>query len=80
MIDLTMEEFILWMISVPIVMVGISFVLMALRRRSSVRAARQITVTCRVCGCLYHDVSQERDPVCPECGRTNDRGRSRRLG
>ncbi len=80
MIDLTMEEFILWLVCVPIMMVGVFSFLSGLIRRSVVRAAQRHIVTCRVCGHLYQDRSRERDPECPECGRTNERGRSRRLG
>lgn len=80
MIDLTMEELILWMISVPIVMVGLFTLISSLRHRASLRAARRHIVSCRVCGHLYMDRSHERSPLCPECGRANERGRSRRLG
>ena len=80
MIDLTIEEFILWMISVPIVMVGIYTFVSGMKRRSALKVARRNIVTCRVCGHLYQERSRERDPACPECGRLNERGRSRRLG
>lgn len=80
MIDLTMEEFILWMISVPILIVGLHSLLSALKRRSSQNQARRNILTCRVCGHVYQDRSRTRDPECPECGRANERGRSRRLG
>ncbi len=80
MIDLTMEEFILWMICVPILMVGFYTVAGSLQRRASQRQARRHIVICRVCGYLYHDRSRSRGPRCPECGRSNERGRSRRLG
>ncbi len=80
MIELTIEELILWMISVPIVMVGLFTLIASLRRRAVLRAARHHIVTCRICGHLYMDRSRERDPSCPECGRANGRGRSRRLG
>ena len=80
MIDLTIEELILWMISVPIVLVGMFTLISSLKRRASRRVARHHIVSCRVCGHLYMDRSRERDPHCPECGRANGRGRSRRLG
>lgn len=80
MIDLTMEEFILWAISVPIVMVGMYALVSGLKRRTALKVAQRNIVTCRVCGYLYQDRSRERDPACPECGRLNERGRSRRLG
>jgi rubredoxin len=80
MIDLTIEDFILWVISVPMVMIGFYTVVGALRRRATLRVARRNIVHCRVCGFIYQDSSREQDPVCPECGRANERGRSRRLG
>jgi len=80
MIDLTIEEFILWLISVPIVMVGVGFVVASLKRRSAVLAAQRSIISCRVCGHMYRDVSKEVDVACPKCGRMNERGRSKRLG
>jgi len=80
MIDLTMEELILWMITVPMLIVGFYSVFAAMKRRAAIRAARRSIVTCRLCGHLYQDCSRDSDPICPECGRANERGRSRRLG
>ncbi len=80
MIDLTIEELILWMISVPFVMVGIGFISASLRRRAAVRSAQRKIITCRVCGHLYRDLSQDDEAECPKCGRVNERGRSTRLG
>lgn len=80
MIDLTMEEFILWGICVPMVMIGLFYFVATMKRRSSQRATQRHIVICRVCENLYQDRSREVAPVCPECGRANDRGRSKRLG
>lgn len=80
MIDLTMEEFILWMVCVPMVMIGAYSFLASMKRRAIIRSARRQIVSCRVCGHLYIDRSREQDPLCPECGRANERGRSRKLG
>lgn len=80
MIDLTMEDFILWMISVPMVIVGLFTFLSILKRRSAVKAARRHIVSCRICGNLYVDRTKELSPSCPECGRANERGRSKKFG
>lgn len=80
MIVLTMEEFILWMISVPMLMIGGHALFAWMKRRASARQLRRNIVRCRICGFLYQDRSRTRDPECPECGRVNARGRSRRLG
>lgn len=80
MIELTIEDFILWMISLPMVMIGLHAIWANMKRRASINSARRHIVNCRVCGNLYQDRSRERHPACPECGRANQRGRSRRLG
>lgn len=80
MIELTLEDFILWAVCVPLVGVGIYTVMASLRHRSDGKRAKNDVIHCRVCGHLYQDRSREKSPVCPECHRANDRGRSRRLG
>lgn len=80
MIDLSLEEFILWIISVPIVMVGFLVFVSAWRRRLAVKSARRCIVTCHVCGFIYQDRSRDRAPICPECDRANERGPTKRLG
>jgi len=80
MIELTMEEFILWVIGVPILSIGLYSLFAGMKRRSVIRAAWLQIVRCRACGHIYKDRTRERSPECPECGRSNDRGDSRRLG
>ena len=80
MIELTLEDFILWVISTPLVGIGFYTLFVGLYRRSQKRKARNNVICCRVCGYIYQDRSREQAPVCPECHRANDRGRSRRLG
>lgn len=80
MIELTLEEFILWVVCTPIVGIGLYTAFMGLRSSSRVRKAKNHVISCRGCGHLYQDRSRDKDPVCPNCGRANERGRSRRLG
>ncbi|MBT8036023.1 MAG: hypothetical protein KJO21_00635 [Verrucomicrobiae bacterium] len=80
MIELTMEEFMLWVIGVPILVIGFYGIIAGLKRRAAIRTAQSQIVCCRVCGHLYRDRSRERSPQCPGCGRANHRGESRRLG
>ena len=80
MIELTLEELALWLLGVPLLGIGFAVFLAHLNRRSRIRLRKREIVTCRVCGHVYKDKSRERRPVCPECGRPNDRGLSRRLG
>lgn len=80
MIELTMEEFILWVIGVPLLGMGLWGLISGLRCRARRRMSRMQIVTCRVCGYVYHDASREKVPECPVCGRRNERGASRRLG
>lgn len=80
MIELTLEEFILWVIGVPLLGIGLYSFFAGMKRRSIIRGIQQYIVRCRACGYVYQDRSRERSPECPECGRGNDRGDSRRLG
>ena len=80
MIDLEFEELILWIISVPIVMVGCMVFISAWRRLILLKTARRHIVTCHVCGFLYQDRGRDRAPACPKCGRANERGPTKRLG
>jgi len=80
MIDLALEEFILWIISVPMVVVGCMVFISGWRRRAVLKAARRHIVTCHVCGFIYQDRGRDRAPACPECGRANERGPTKRLG
>lgn len=80
MIDLTMEEFALWLVGVPLLGIGFAVFMAVLGRRTKIRARKREIVTCGVCGHIYKDASKQRLPECPECGRSNNRGNSRRLG
>ncbi len=80
MIELTMEEFMLWVVGFPLVAIGLYSIITGLKRRSMIRASQWQIIRCRVCGNLYQDRSRDRSPQCPDCGRANDRGESRRLG
>ncbi len=80
MIELTLEEFILWVVCGPLVGIGLYCVFVGLSRRSRKKKAKNNVICCRVCGHLYQDWTREPAPRCPGCDRANDRGRSRRLG
>ena len=80
MIELTLEDFLMWVVGAPLVGVGLYTLLAGLRRKYKARKAKNNVISCRVCGHLYQDSSSEKCPACPDCGRINDRGRSRRLG
>ena len=80
MIELTWEDFLMWAISIPLVAIGLYTVIVGLGNRAKVKKAKNSVICCRVCGHLYQDPSNEKFPICSECGRANDRGRSRRLG
>ncbi len=80
MIELTMEELILWAVGVPLLAIGFYCGWAGFRRRVMIRRRKAHILTCRVCGQLYRDCSYDREVKCPECGRMNERGASRRLG
>ena len=80
MIELTMEEFVLWMVGAPLLGIGFFVLLANMRRRSRIRVRQRQILRCRACGNIYQNRSRDRSPGCPECGRPNERGNSRRLG
>ena len=80
MIDMTMEDFLLWVIGVPMVGIALVTLIAGMRQRARKRGLKQQIVRCRICGHLYKDKSREKFPDCPECESMNERGRSRRLG
>lgn len=75
-----MEDFLLWVIGIPLMAITLVKLIGGLRRRARKRGLRQEIVRCRICGHLYKDKTRERFPGCPECGSINERGKSRRLG
>lgn len=80
MIELTLEEFLLWLVGVPLLSIGFFILIAKMKRRSTIRARQKQILCCAACGNVYQSRSRERFPQCPECGRLNERGSSRRLG
>ena len=80
MIELTMEEFVLWLIGVPLLGIGFFVLLASMKRRAKIRLRQRQVLRCGACGYIYQNRARERFPNCPECGRANERGVSRRLG
>ena len=80
MIELTMEEFLLWLVGVPLLGIGFFILLAKIKKRSNIRARQKQILHCNGCGCIYQNRDRERSPKCPEYGRANERGSSRRLG
>ena len=79
MIDLTMEEFLLWVIGVPMIGIAVVTLLRGMGMRARRRSLRQEIIRCRICGHLYKDKTRDKFCPCPECESLNERGRSRRL-
>lgn len=80
MIELTFEEFCLWVVGVPLLGVGIYCFFSALKYRALAARQRQGMMRCRVCGNMYRELRREKIVECPQCGAANEKGRSRRLG
>jgi len=80
MIDLTIEELILWMVGVPLIWVGMYLLLYQVKHYFHRRQKKREIITCRICGNVYRDTSREKMPPCPVCDRLNYRGDPRRLG
>lgn len=80
MIELTLEEFLLWLVGAPLLGIGFCILVAKIKRRSKIRARKKQILHCSGCGHIYQNRSRERCPKCPECGRVNKRGNSRRLG
>lgn len=80
MIDLTMEDFLLWVIALPMVGIGVVTLLRGMTMRARKRSLQQEIIRCRICGYLFKDKGREKYCACPECESMNERGKSRRLG
>lgn len=80
MIEPTMEEFLLWLVAVPLLSIGFYILLAKIKRRAKVRARQRQILHCSGCGVIYQNRGRESAPHCPQCGRVNERGSSRRLG
>ena len=80
MIELTIEELILWMVGGPLLGILLYSFFSALTRNASIRQSKNQIVKCEVCGYLSKPPVTEKFPLCAKCGRKNDRGESRRLG
>ena len=80
MIDLTMEEFLLWVIGMPMVIIGVVAMGRSMKYRARRRHLRKEIVRCRVCGYLYKDKTRDKHSQCPVCASLNERGEARRLG
>lgn len=80
MIELSIEDFILWVVGLPIVVIGLYFLLLGLQSRRNKRNSSRQLIRCRGCGVLFQDKTREKRPVCPDCGRKNDRGSSTKFG
>lgn len=80
MIELTIEDFILWVVGIPIVAIGLFYFFVSIRRRKKAHYAKQEIIRCRGCGFLFQNKTREKAPECPECGRKNDRGSCTKFG
>lgn len=80
MIELTIEELILWVIGVPLIFIGLMALVNMMKGLEEKRKSKNKLIRCRACGYVYQDASREKSPHCPDCGRSNDRGESKRLG
>lgn len=75
-----MEDFLLWVIGLPLVGIAFVSIIAGMRKQARNRVLRWEIVRCRVCGHLYKDKTREKSPECPECESINERGKSSRLG
>ncbi len=73
--DLAISTLVFSMLILGFLLIGRNSTERQVRRRS----ARSI-MTCDVCGHLFIDNSAEKLVDCPECGRSNQRGRDKSLG
>lgn len=80
MIELTIEEFALWVISVSLIFIGLLVVARSSRDSQVSRRRRRAILHCPICNHLFEDVGGEKLVNCPQCGRPTQRGRDKSLG
>ncbi len=80
MIELSIEDFILWVVSLPIVVIGLFYLFSGVANRGERLASSRYNVRCRGCGSVFQDATREKHPQCPECGRKNHRKGAQKFG
>ena len=80
MIEITIEEFVLWVVGTAMVLVAFYVILTGAKHHREAKARVKKVIRCHGCGYVYHDDTRALFPECPECGRRNHRGKSKRLG
>jgi uncharacterized paraquat-inducible protein A len=77
MIDLTLTQFSVLVISLAmLVVVGSTWISRWSHANAERRGIRH-RVICRICRHVFEDASRERHPQCPQCGAACERGRDR---
>lgn len=80
MIELTMEDLLLWMLGVPLISIGIYSLFSALRTHKTEKKESAEISSCRICGHLFRERRRDKIVDCPACGCKTERARTRRLG
>lgn len=80
MIELTLTEMALAVLTAALVMVGLFSLISRWKHAADERLAARRRLICRDCGHAWEDDGRERIAPCPDCGVLNSKGRDRRLG
>ena len=80
MIEVTLEELVMTVMVLTILTLAVLISGDKFATRYRRKALRKGLVRCRACGHSWENEDREKFPICPACGRKNQRGRDRRLG
>lgn len=80
MIEITLQDLMLWSISISLIVIGLLRIFSKFRRWVKRKSQRKNIVYCNVCVSYFHDDSEEKYVKCPSCKREMTRGRKRKLG
>jgi hypothetical protein len=80
MLEISFQDLAISVLAFSILALGFLLVGRNATERQVRRRSSRSIITCDVCGHLFKDSSTDKVVDCPECGRSNQRGRDKSLG
>ncbi len=80
MIELSLTELAMWAITGSLVLIALFSWISRWSNRNAERRSLRHRMHCRICLQVYEDTEVRQTGQCPNCGASNEKGRSRSLG